>query len=75
MILLPPEIRKAHLKGRAFDASAPWEDEESKVDGEYELSTIQWPRHETIGFKISGVGPDQIMFPELVKELEVVIHA
>lgn len=68
----------AHLLGKAGGVIGSDDDgSEQPVDGVYLISTILVPvgavgsRRETVGFKVSGVGPDQISEPYRVKTLTV----
>jgi hypothetical protein len=68
-------LEQAHLTGTACgvgQGDKPW-----PVDGVYEISTIRIgfddhsSRNETVGFKVSGVGPYQITEPYKVRTLAV----
>lgn len=64
-----PDVTTHRLRGTAVGVGR---DTAEPVDGVYELSTIEWRGgHDTVGFKMSGVGPDQITEPRHVKTLTV----
>lgn len=75
MFPIPINQRCVVLKGTAHGVGDDWEGPASRVDGLYELSTIQAPlfsggyRVETVGFKVSGDGPEQIAEPQQLRTL------
>ena len=68
-------LEQAHLFGTACGVTEG--DEPRPVDGVYEVSTISIgfsdhsSRRETVGFKVSGVGPQQITEPYQLRTLTV----
>ena len=77
--MFPPlkvKEERARLRGSAYGVT---EDGQVPVDGIYDVSTIlvhlgtvtHDRRRETVAFKVSGVGPDQLVEPYSVKTLEV----
>ena len=64
-------VRK-RLVGKAMGVSQ-FDGDAQPVDGVYDLSTIvnQFDHRETVGFKVSGIGPSQISEPQLIKTLTV----
>lgn len=76
--MIPTKVghERAHLRGKAFGTVRFDEDEPAPVDGIYDVSTIcvfvgRTARHETVAFKVSGVGPEQISEPYRIKTLTV----
>lgn len=65
-----PKVEPGHrLQGVVVGVSR---DAPEPVDGVYDLSTITTGRGaETVAFKLSGVGPEQIMEPRRIKTLTV----
>jgi hypothetical protein len=65
-----PTVHNAFLQGRAVGVGREIVDE---VEGFYDISTIiGWMgRAETVAFKTSGIGPEQISEPASVKTLRM----
>ena len=67
------ELKLKKLYGKAIGVEKMGDDDPQPqiVCGLYEVSTIEaCGRMETVAFKISGFGPDQIADPQHVKTLE-----
>lgn len=74
MFPIPINREACRITGTYID----WLDDERRwvVDGIYEVSTISVPprgRHETVGFKQSGTGPDHLQEPTFQSTLHCVV--
>lgn len=72
MFPIQRELKTKKLYGKAIGVGNYDDDPQPQiVCGLYEVSTIEvCGRMETVAFKISGFGPDQIADPQHVKTLE-----
>lgn len=78
MFPIPISQECVRIRGWAHGTNASdWEGPPSQVNGIYTISSIDAPNHaggfrrETVGFKVSGIGPDQIAEPKMLKSLTI----